>query len=471
VFRAELHTKSLPTLRTRNCALAACPRMVEAGSAPAHEFRGKEGLYFPAMAKHLIVNQERESKRYALAEAMWRAPYSQLLRYGISSYREVTNLDKVGVPVWISHRPLATTISVNAGKSDDWLMAFAGAITEGIEFWAAENPWGKSVTASHAELEQGNTAELLPFKEYPLANESLCNAQMQIEWEEVERITLGEGRPLAWMPSDCVWMEQRSPTQFINWQASSNGVAGGIQPEDAVLSALYEVIERDGWTLQQCLIQATGGWPRKIPLSGLPDELDRLVAKARGAGLSPFLFDVTTDLGVPVFGCSLFDTNHASAGTFGGYGSSLNPLMAARRALLESFQSRLCYISGARDDLYRRDFLLLKKADQNKAVSVAEKLTPVALDWSEFAEGYGGAPFFETVNEEIEALLARLFAKGITKIYRKILAEEYFSNTKLTLVRVIAPQLEGLKFDQWRSNGRAISYVREQLKDKSARAA
>jgi ribosomal protein S12 methylthiotransferase accessory factor len=420
--------------------------------------------------EHLIVNEEREKARMELTEAMWRAPYAQLLRYGISSYREVTNLDRADVSVWISHRPLAKTISVNAGKSDDWLLAFAGCIAEGVEFWAAENPWGKSVTASHRDLEQAKQAELLPFAEYPLANESLCDPQMQIEWEEVSRLTLEKDWSAAWMPSDLVWLDQRVPTQFVNWQMTSNGVAGGAQAADAALSAVYELVERDGWTLHQCLIEAVGDWPRKIPLVGLPDELDRLVYKARKAGLVPFLFDVTTELGVPVFGCCLFDSGSNSAGTFGGYGSSLNPVAAARRALLESFQSRVCYISGARDDMYRRDFLLLKKADSNKAAAVSETLTPVAKDWSEFIRAYG-SPVFQSVEEELETLLGRLFSKGITKLYIRSLAEEHFGGSTLHIARVIAPQLEGLKFAHWRSNGRAIAYVREQLKNASSRAA
>jgi ribosomal protein S12 methylthiotransferase accessory factor len=420
------------------------------------------------MAEQLTVNSERETKRYTMAEAMWRAPYAQLLRYGISSYREVTKLDKIGVPVWISHRPLAKTISVNAGKGEDSLLAFAGAIAEGIEFWAAENPWGQSVASTYAELEAAKEAELLPFHEYPIAKGSLCNPHMQLEWEKVERITLGE-RPLAWMPSDCIWLEQRTPTQFANWQSSSNGVAAGVQVEDAALSALYEVIERDAWTLQQCLISATGAWPKKIPFAGMPDELDRLVRKAREANLYPFLFDATTDVGIPVCGCTLFDTNQESAGTFGGYGASLNPLTAARRALLESFQSRLCYISGARDDLYRRDFLLLKQSQQAKPVSVAEKLHPIARDWGEFAKMYG-MPLFSTVEEEIGRLLARLFAKGLTKLYARILAEEHVGGEKLTVVKVLAPQLEGIKFGEWQSNGRADAYVRENL-NRNTRAA
>jgi YcaO-like protein with predicted kinase domain len=407
-----------------------------------------------------VVNPEREDARLALADQLFRAPYSQLLRYGIGSYRDITKLDKIGVPVWISTRPLARTISVNAGKSLDWLLAFAGAITEAMEFWASENPWGQSTIASHAELQEAKEHELLAFRELPLAKDNICDANMQLSWEKVECINRAGSS--AWMPSDCVWLVQRQPTQFVNFHCTSSGVASGALDADAVLSGLYEVIERDGWALHRCYLQATGQWPPKIPTVGLPDELERIAWAMQKADLYPFVFDITTSLGIPVFGCMLLDRSVSGDGTFGGYGCSLNPVQAAKRAMLESCQSRACYISGARDDMFRRDFLLLKQAQLRKAITTAEALPAAAANWDEFAKVYGN-PTFASVSQELEQLLDRLKASGITKLYRRTLAEETFGKSKVTIVRVIAPQLEGVPMDSWQSNGRANAYVRKRL--------
>jgi ribosomal protein S12 methylthiotransferase accessory factor len=411
-------------------------------------------------------NSEREHERMQLANRLWLTPYAVLLRYGIGSFRDVTKLDKIGIPVWISCRPLARSISINAGKGDHWLMGFAGAITEAMEFWAAENPWGECTQASHAELEQAKSAEILPFNQYPLARDALCDAGMTLSWEKVDRLTAGDAitEPLcvakAWMPSDCVWLEQRAPTQFVNFQSTSNGVAAGVQYADAVLSALYELVERDGWTLNQCLIETTGQWPTKVPLEGLPHQLAALVEAMRAAGVYPFLFDVTSNFGIPIFGCTLFDpTDSGGIGTFGGYGCSLNPVHAAKRALLESVQSRLCYISGARDDMFRRDFILLKKAEQKKALETAEEL-PCAASWSEHVEDYG-TPYFETIAQELHQLLVKLVGQGVDKIYARQLCEEHFGDAKLVIVRVIAPQMEAIKFDHWKSNGRALAFLKQ----------
>jgi ribosomal protein S12 methylthiotransferase accessory factor len=406
-------------------------------------------------------NREREIERMRLANQLWLTPYAVLLRYGISSFRDVTKLDKIGIPVWISCRPLARTISINAGKSDHWLMSFAGAITEAMEFWAAENPWGECVQATHAELEQAKSAEILPFSQYPLARNALCDAGMMLCWEKVDRITPENLMAAkAWMPSDCVWLEQRVQTQFVNFQSTSSGVASGVQYEDAVLSALYELIERDAWTLNQCLIETTGEWPTKVSLEGLPHQLAVLVEAMKAGGAYPFLFDVTSNFGIPVFGATLFDPiDSGGLGTFGGYGCSLNPVHAAKRALLESAQSRLCYISAARDDMFRRDFVLLKKTEQKKAMETAEEL-PCAASWAEHVQDYD-APCFDTIAQELHHLLVKLVGQGVDKIYARQLAEEHFGDSKLVVARVIAPQLEGIKFDHWATNGRTTAFLKQ----------
>jgi ribosomal protein S12 methylthiotransferase accessory factor len=409
-----------------------------------------------------FLNRERDTLRLQLAQELSEAPFTQLLRYGIGSYRDITKLDRIGIPVWISCRPLARTISINAGKSDNPLMAFAGAITEAMEFWASENFWGPFTLATHTELKERQEAELLPFRELPLARAALCDEVMSLAWEKVNRIEPGNlAAAKAWLPSDCIWLEQRVVTQFVNFQATSNGVAAGVRDEDAVLSALYELVERDGWTLNQCLIETTGEWPTKVPLVDLPPELASLVEAIRKVGVYPFLFDVTTDLGIPVFGCSLFDpTDSGGIGTFGGYGCNLNPVLAAKRAILESAQSRLCYISAARDDMYRRDFVLLKKTEQKKAMLTAESL-PSRASWSEHIADYDSASRFESITEELSTLVQELALQGINQIYWRQLAEEVFGNQKVTIVRVVAPQLEGVKFDHWTSNGRAVQFLRK----------
>jgi len=62
----------------------------------------------------------------------------------------------------------------------------------------------------------------------------------------------------------------------------------------------------------------------------------------------------------------MVDLSGNVAGTFAGFGCHLNAEIAAIRAITETAQARCCYISGARDDLFRRQFLLMKRMDQHK---------------------------------------------------------------------------------------------------------
>lgn len=413
-----------------------------------------------------------------MAQRLYRLPYSQLLEYGITSYRDITGLDTIGIPVWVAYRPPSTTVSVTAGKNPDPILACAGCITEAIEFWAAEHPntnykltsyelLAKQVQ-SYKEDPKLLTPELLPLRDYPLARDNIVDESTALAWELVE--CLRRDATMAWMPSNLVWLIERSGQQFQDVQQSSNGLASGTSLEDAVLQGLYEVIERDGWTTERFVRDMLGLMPKKIPLKGLPEEMAWSVGLMRQAGYYPFLFDCTVpELGIPVIGCALFDRGEG-VGLFGGYGCSLSPRVAAQRALLEAAQSRLCYISGARDDFTRRDFILMKRTTQAILLNRLEVLEPLAANWRLFAEGYDCLEFANE-KQELLTLIQLLHTKGIDKLYYRLLRELQIGDGKLSVVKVIAPQLEGVWCDEWVSNGRAIRALNQQATKSHERSA
>jgi ribosomal protein S12 methylthiotransferase accessory factor YcaO len=130
-----------------------------------------------------LGNEARSQARTQLAETICRLPYSRLLNYGITSYRQITNLDVIGIPVWICHRPDAHTISVTAGKNAYDRLACAGSIIEGLEFWAAENPNSEFKLCSHRQLQQNrDSSDLLPLEAYPLARDNVLDEDTPIAW-------------------------------------------------------------------------------------------------------------------------------------------------------------------------------------------------------------------------------------------------------------------------------------------------
>jgi ribosomal protein S12 methylthiotransferase accessory factor len=408
-----------------------------------------------------LANETRAHARAELAEAIWNLSYAELRKYGISSFRSIENLDTIGIPIWIAHRPPSTTISVTAGKSLDPTMAAVGSIIEAIEFWASENPLPHAQLSSYDALTKSKdsaVAEVLPLQDYPLARDNVLDEYTPLYWELVEQLGK-EG--LAWMPSNMIWLKDRIVQQFLDVQQSSNGLASGVSTEDAVLQGLYEVIERDGWTINYFVRDSLGIPPTKIPMVGLPPEIEWTIQIIRKAGLFPFLFNCTqVDLGIPVIGCALFGRD--GVGLFGGYGCHLNARVAAQRALLESVQSRLCFISGARDDLYRRDFLVMKRQSSEKLIKELEALEPSVPNWGEFANSFDQLHFADTA-DELDFLRVMLKNHGITQLYFKVLAREQFGQQSLTVVKVIAPQLEGVHCEYWATNGRATARLAKEM--------
>ena len=163
-------------------------------------------------------------------------------------------------------------------------------------------------------------------------------------------------------------------TGWTMFQSGSNGGAFGVTIDAALVTALYELIERDAWTLFETVLLATGRYAPKIDPEDAGGDIQDAVERMTSNGATPFLFDITTEIGIRVFACYLFDDIDPSIGVFGGFGCSLDPREAAMRAILEAAQSRCCYVDGARDDLARRSFYLLKKSDHTETRKAIERL-------------------------------------------------------------------------------------------------
>jgi YcaO-like protein with predicted kinase domain len=406
------------------------------------------------------INQERTKVRLELARRLWTLPYSELLKYGISSFRDVTNVDVIGIPVWMAYRPPGKTISVTAGKSLDPLMAFAGCITEAIEIWAAENPTGAYLLRTYEQIKKEvpdwPLAELLPLLQYPLSRDNVVNESTPICWEQVHAIRPGSEENYAWMPSNAIWMTERMPAQFEDFPRNSNGLAAGTSLQDAVLQGIYEIVERDGWSIERFIRERTGRLPRKIEFSmDLPPDLELCRTKINQAGVYPLLFDCSSDLGIPVVGCALLDPTEI--GTFGGFGCSLSPHVAAMRAITEAAQSRLSWINGARDDLFRRDFILAKQTQTREWIRQLDGLK-AAYTWRDYCNVPDAT--WDSTRDELEWLTPILEKAGI-RLYYKQLAELDINGSQLVVAKAIAPQLEGAWTENWVSNGRAVKHLKE----------
>ena len=394
----------------------------------------------------------RKELRESVAQAINGLSRQELLQqFGISRVSELTGLDNAWLPVYTCVRAISDTVSIHAGKGLDRASSRAGAILEGIEFDVAGNPTGDWRIARAADLPPGS---YVPLDECFPTRSSILNQLTPLAWEEVTNIQDGEKKLF---PSDLIWLDTRIKYQPLMYvQMGSNGIASGGSLEDAILSGLYEIIERDAWTLNQYLLDS-GFVLKRMPLTDLPERVETCVRQIEAANLKVHIFDIGNDYSIPVISALILDLSGNVAGTFGGYGCHLNAEIAALRAITEAAQARCCYISGARDDLFRRQFLLMKRMDQHRIHELFSEL-PETEPLSSYR-----VLDFPDVKQELRYLLKLIRRFGVSDVYVKDMGS--YVDGKVHVVRVVSPQCEPFKFDHWTPGLRCISYAQRRIDD------
>lgn len=393
------------------------------------------------MSSDLITRSELRSQS---ADKLNHLTKAQLFDFGVTRVSKLTALDYLRVPVYAAIRPSSKTICITGGKGFTHPMARAGAIAEAIEYWAGETPFGPYITQRWIDLEDPPC----PWEHLPLARSSIATGRSALAFSPVKR---SHDQKSYWLPSDLIWMTQRQYTPFVFFQMGSNGLAVGATHQDACVTGLYELIERDAWTLAQTAFYYFRILPARVDLEDYFPELQRRIKEA---GLELYLFDTTTDVGIPCYWAMLSDPTNW-IGTFAGHGCSLSGKEAAQRAILESIQGRAIYISGARDDLFRRSFTLLKQLDQVKAdkqleaIPAVTKLRPGITEQPPVADEW--AKIMQVLPKEIRE-----------SIYTAILSCPL---DFLVVVRVISTALEQYKGLMWAPGRRARKLINEMVQN------
>jgi ribosomal protein S12 methylthiotransferase accessory factor len=393
----------------------------------------------------------RKELREATAQAVNAVGRAELLNdFGISRVADLTGLDAVGLPVHTCVRALSETVSIHAGKGLEPAYSRCGAIMEAIEFHAGEHPTGPFRIARAIELPE---EERLPLEDCFPTRSSILSELTPIAWEEATNIQNGAPKLV---PSDLLWLVTRIKDQPLMYvQMGSNGLASGGSVEDAILSGLYECIERDAWTINQYLLDS-GMLLTRTPLANVSERIETCIRRIESANLRLHLFDITTDYNIPVFSAMILDLSGRCAGTFGGYGCHLNAEIAALRAITEAAQARCCYISGARDDLFRRQFLLMKRMNQHKLHELFQEL-PVGPLLSEYRR-----VSFPDVRSELRYLLRLIKGVGISEVFVKEMGS--YLGGAVQVVRVFSPQTEPFRFDHHSPGLRCLSYAQRKIK-------
>jgi ribosomal protein S12 methylthiotransferase accessory factor len=143
-----------------------------------------------------------------------------LSKHGITRLARLTDLDRIGIPVWNAIASNSRSIVINQGKGIEDIDAKVSAAMEALERAVAGNPQIDVRRASIRQLEaEGSSAD--PLHSLILAGRSDVHPEEEVAW------TLGYdivAERNVWVPSDAVLLDDTKANRF--WQ-SSDGLASG----------------------------------------------------------------------------------------------------------------------------------------------------------------------------------------------------------------------------------------------------
>lgn len=400
-----------------------------------------------AEARNLVVEAGSALRTRSPEQAMaYIEPY--LDDYGITRVAHLTYLDRVGIPVHTAHKPAGKSLSNGSGKGTTPAASRIGAIMEAIEQTYWEDCQLPRIKASAASLTADGVAHVDPA-DVPMNRGNLWNPRLQIEWAPMTDLRDGS-QVLA--PADTIGLPWRTESKrtSLTHMCSSNGLASGSNLVEAILSGLTEVMERDALAMKVAKFGA------HVPTESLnPDRLAELYGdpfttlreKIDQAELNFAVYDATTELGLPTYKSYITDPSVGGAGTFGGYGASLDAKTAVVRAVTEAAQARCLIIAGARDDQFRcgRDASRLASRQHHFAEPPTTGEPPIRPDLST-----------GSLCGDIELLTGMLAHNDMPQV---LLHRYTAPGDPVQVVRVLVPKLEGYMFANYLQGPRARAAI------------
>jgi ribosomal protein S12 methylthiotransferase accessory factor YcaO len=366
-------------------------------------------------------------------------------RVGVTKVADVTDLDRIGIPNFMTVRPhdLGPGISYYNGKGTTRADAYAGAMMEAIERHAGERHDGPVVASSTYNL-RGDHACVEPL-DIHVPTVRNYSEHLMLEW--VKGFDLIAGQP-TYAPLNCVVAPYSPVSGMPLFFTSTNGLASGNTRLEALCHALCEVIERDATALAMASTDlapavatilaelgfarnapAHGGLPPMISLRGLPRRAAALVGKLQRAGLEVELRDLTSVTGIATIACTIAEPAGSGGlpGAHSGCGTHPDARIALTRALTEAAQTRMTCIQGGREDLPEfaaaGDAVKPQPSEAGQTIRFDE--IPCHLNSS--------------VNEDVELMIERMRLAGFDQA---VVFDMTRPEVGIPVVRVLVPRAE-----------------------------
>ncbi|PDT02048.1 hypothetical protein CO666_22195 [Rhizobium chutanense] len=374
-----------------------------------------------------------------------------LARFGITRVARHTGLDDIGIPVWCAYAPNSRSIVIAQGKGLTDLDAKISTVMEALERAVAGEPSVKRVHDSSSGLQtMGYAVDRLSC--LTAVHKLDLGPDEETEWVAGVNILSGDEIHI---PFEAVLLDR---TRDARYWMSSDGLASGNSVEEAIFHGVLERIERDAHVLWQVGRQADLYTGCVDPRGFEDSALTGLIDKIERSGLALRLFDITSDIGIPCFTAMLGPGEAVPSArelhgekdirlveVTGGSGAHPVPVRAAIRAVTEAVQSRLTYISGARDDISPATFLRSLPPLMRRAFDAVA--APPAAD---LCRGGAAAYRHQDLAQLLQHVLDALRDKGIASVIAVRLSED---TLPFSVVKVIIPELENPEGERARRFG------------------
>ena len=356
--------------------------------------------------------------------------------FGITRVADVTGLDRLGIPVVSVMRPNARSLAVSQGKASDPLAARISGIMESIELYHAEHITAPLKYARYSEL--AATAAVVDPLLLPRPAQTPFHADLPILW--ISGYDVANRAPV-FVPFEAVSIDATypEPPGAGSFLMTSNGIASGNSLAEAIGHGLCELIERDATTLWHRASEAERRERIVDPDTVNDAACIALLERLENAGILVAIDDLTSDLGVPTFQCTIVEDSNdedALALTSAGMGTHVSRGVALSRAITEAAQSRLTLIAGSRDDVFRDEYVVTPSR-----AALAQRLIDRVKGGGE-RRPFTSIPqcASDDLGSDNATLIERLVSAGARNVVVVDLRDERWGEC---VVRAIVPGLEG----------------------------
>ncbi len=366
-----------------------------------------------------------------------------LEKAGMDPVEDITDRDNIGIPVYSVYRKNTAkgTFGNYNGKGATPEQAKASAVMEAMERYSAELRDDDEIVLGTVQQVRDNGPMIEPVDLILPARVMLGVENENIAWTTGYDLIQGEE---VWVPACAVYYPYYPDGDLQLFRFHTNGIASGNTIEEAILHAMFEVIERDAWSIAEAFDRTNAD----IIIDDENSVPGKLLKQFEENGVKIHLKDLTSDLGIPTIGASSDDVATKDPELLNiGVGTHLDPVIAATRALTEVAQSRTTHKHGLKVNANLVKVTKEMGYDKIKAVNrlwYSDSGKSVKLSEMENL----ATPY---VRDDIEVVLGRLVDCGFE---RAVVADLTRPEINVPTVRMIIPGMEVSTMDSEREGPR-----------------